>query len=136
MEAAQHFRAAFTIDSTDVLKGLLASRNYLRAGLVDSAVAVAARIGTAYPHDAHYFAAMAEVESVRGRFAAALTWRRRVAWKSPRTWQAWYLTAQEALAARYCWEARRSTAQVRALRPELPQLVELERRLEELRCDG
>ncbi|MBI2536935.1 MAG: hypothetical protein HYW06_08260 [Gemmatimonadetes bacterium] len=115
---------------------MFAARNYISAGMVDSAAALATRIGAAYPDEAHYFAVMAEVESVRGRFAAALTWRRRVAWKSPRTWQAWYLTAQEALAARYCWEARRSTAQVRALRPELPQLVELERRLEELRCDG
>jgi len=134
LEAAQYFKAAFTIDSTDVLKGVLAARNYIRAGMVDSAAALAARIGVAYPNDPRYYAAMAELESAQGRFVAAMTWRRRVAWQFPRAWQAWYLTAQEALAARHCWEARRSTGRARELRPDLPQLADLDRRIGELGC--
>lgn len=135
LEAAQHYRAVFTIDSTDLSHGLAAVRNYIRAGAVDSAAAVAARIGRGYPHDVRHYTATAEVENARGRFVAAMTWRRRVAWRLPDAWQAWYLTAQAAVAAGSCWEAQRSTARVRALQPDLPQLAELHQRLEELRCD-
>ncbi|HLB37718.1 MAG TPA: hypothetical protein VJL31_14195 [Gemmatimonadales bacterium] len=135
LEAARHFGAAYTIDSTDLTKGVLAARNYVRAGMVDSAATVAARMGRGYADEPAYYAVMAEVESARGRSAAAMTWRRRVAWRFPQTWQAWYVTAREALAARYCWEARRSTGRVRSLRPGLAELADLDRQLEELGCD-
>lgn len=135
LEAARHYQAAFTIDSTDVLKGVLAARNFIRAGRVDSAAALAERMRAAYADDPRYFATMAEVEAARGRHVHAMAWRRRVAWKFPGTWMAWYLAAQEALAARHCWEGRRSTDRLRALRPDRPELAELERRLEELGCD-
>ena len=135
LDAAQHFKAAFTLESADANYGLLAVRNYLRAGMVDSAAALIPRLATAFPNDFRYYAAMAEFEAARGRALAAMTWRRRIAWQFPRTWEMWYLTADAALAARYCWEAQRSTTQMRALRPTLAQLPELERRLRELGCD-
>lgn len=134
LEAAQRFKAAFTLDSMEVADALLAVRNYLRAGMVDSASGLAARLAVSFANDPGYYAAMAEVDSARGRLVAAMMWRRRVAWRFPRAWQSWYLTAQAAFAARYCWEARRSTDRVRVLRPDLPHLAELERRLRELGC--
>ncbi len=135
LEAAQHFKTSFALDSTEVADGLLAVRNYIRAGMVDSAAAVAARVARSSPDDPRYYAAMAELESARGRLPAALSWRRRLAWSFPRTWEAWYLTAQAALAARSCWEAQRSTAMVRQLKPDLPELAEMGKRLRDLGCE-
>jgi len=135
LDAAQHFKAALTLDSSNAGYGLLAVRNYLRAGMTDSAGALIPRLAAAFPHDFRYYAAMAEFDAARGRPLAAMTWRRRVAWLYPRTWEMWFLTAQAALDARYCWEARRSVGRVRALRPTLSQLPDLERRLRELSCD-
>jgi tetratricopeptide (TPR) repeat protein len=135
LEAARAFRAAFALDSTEAANALLAVRNYLRAGMVDSASILAQRLSRSAPYDPRYYAVMAELDSAQGRPVAMLTWRRRIAWSFPDTWQSWSLMARAALAARVCWDAERSIDRLRALRPDLAEVKELEARWRELRCE-
>lgn len=134
LEAARAYQASFMLDSTDTRKGLETVQTYLRAGMVDSAAAVARRMASISPDDFRYFAAMAELETARGRFLAALSWQRRIAWQFPNRWEGWYYTALAALRARHCGEARHSTERIRALQPDQPALVTLEAQIHEMGC--
>jgi predicted Zn-dependent protease len=135
LEAARNYRIAFKLDSTEAANGFFAARSYLRAGLMDSAVALTAQLQARFPYNVWYQSAMAELEGARKRPLAAMTWWGRVARQLPDSWEAWYMTAQTALEAGYCWEARRSIQRVRALRPELQELRGLETRLEGRGCE-
>ncbi len=135
LEAARHYRIAFGLDSTEAANAFFTVRSYLRAGLPDSAAAVATRLRARFPYNVWYQASMAELESARGHSLAAMTWWRRVAYQLPQTWRSWYMTAQAALEAGFCWEARRSTERVRALRPDLRELRDLDGGLRAHGCD-
>jgi predicted Zn-dependent protease len=133
-EAARDYRIAFTLDSTEAANGFFAVRTYLRAGLMDSAVALTTQLQARFPTSVWYQSSMGELEGARDHPLAAMTWWRRVAWQLPDSWQAWYFTAQTALKAGYCWEARRSTGRVRALRPGLRGLRDLDSLLAQRGC--
>jgi len=126
LEAARNYRIAFKLDSAEAANGFFAARSYLRAGLMDSAVAVTAQLQAEFPYSIWYQSSMAELEGAGGHPLAAMTWWRRVALQLPDSWEAWYTTARSAIDAGYCWEARRSTGRVRALRPDLRNLQDLE----------
>jgi predicted Zn-dependent protease len=134
LEAARNYRIAFRLDSTEAANGFFAARSYLRAGLPDSAAALTARLQSRFPYDVWYQSSMAESETARGHPLAAMTWWRRVAWQLPDSWEAWYMTARTALEAGYCWEARRSTGRVRALRPGLRELQDLQSQIGRSGC--
>lgn len=134
LEAAQHFRAAFTLDSMRLEAGLRAGVAYIRAGMVDSAEVVAGRMSEVAPHDFRTYTVRGEIAAATGRWLEAMTWRRRVAWKHPDSWVYWAATAEAAIAAGVCWEARRSLERVRALRPGFPRLGSMEQRLEAAGC--
>lgn len=133
-EAAQHFRAAFLLDSLRLEAGARAAVAYVRAGLVDSADIVARRMAAVDSSDVRHLATRAEIALARGRPLEAMTWRRRVAWRFPRVWQYWFLTADAALRAAYCPEAVRSIERVRELAPSAPRLHELVQRAEHSGC--
>ena len=133
-EAARHFRAAFLLDSLRFEAGARAAVSFVRAGMLDSADAVTARMARVNPQDFRYQAARAEVAAARGRLLEAMTWRRRVAWQFPGVWQYWFLTADGAAAAGYCWEAQRSFRRVRELAPDLDQLEALASRVRAAGC--
>ncbi len=135
-EAAQHFRAAFLLDSLRLEAGARAAVAYLRAGLGDSAEVVAARMAAVDSNDIRYLAVRAEIALAMGRPLEAMTWRRRVAWRFPRVWQYWFLTAEAALRAGYCPEAVRSVERIRALAPGAPRLDALVQRLAGGGCGG
>lgn len=135
-DAAQYFHVAFRLDSMRIEAGVRAAASYLRAGLVDSAEAVADRMAEVNAGDARYLAARAEIAAARGRPLEAMTWRRRQAWQFPHVWQYWFLAADAALQAGYCWEASRSVARVRSLRPDEPRLEVLEQRARAAGCEG
>ncbi len=134
-EAAQHFGAAFRLDTMRLEAGVQSALNDIRAGFVDSAEVMARRLEAVAPHDVRTFAAWGEIAAARGRWLEAMTWRRRMAWKHPEAWVFWATTAEAAIEARYCWEARRSLERVRALRPDFQQLDTLAERLEAAGCD-
>jgi len=135
-EAARHFEAAFLLDSMRLEAGARAVVSFLRAGMVDSADAVAGLMARVAPGDFRYHAARAELALARGRPLEAMSWRRRVAWHDPLVWQYWYLTADAAVRAGYCWEAERSLARARALEPTVPQLDVLRSRVRAAGCGG
>jgi tetratricopeptide (TPR) repeat protein len=133
-QAARAFQAAYSLDSLRLEsagEGIVA---YVRAGMADSAAAFAARVRKSAYDDFHYQAAVAALDSTRGRFLASMTWRRRVAWQFPTDWRVWYLTADAAVEARYCWEARRSLARMQQLRASPKALSDIERRLKQAGC--
>jgi len=133
-EAGQAFRAAFTLDTlrfNAARHGVLA---FLNAGLPDTALALAERLGAAAPSEPNYLAARAEIARAQGRLLEAMTWLRRLAWTNPTIWQYWSYTSRAALEAGSCWEARRSFERARALAPSEPSLVELRARLDASDC--
>lgn len=134
-EAAQHFGAAFRLDTMRLEAGVQGALNYIRAGFVDSAEVMARRLEAVAPDDFRTFAAWGEIAAARGRWLEAMTWRRRMAWKHPEAWFYWATTAEAAIEARYCWEARHSLERVRTLRPGFQQLDPLAERLEAVGCD-
>jgi tetratricopeptide (TPR) repeat protein len=134
LEAARNYRIAFRLDSTEAANGFFAARSYVRAGLMDSAAALTALLQAKFPYNVWYQSSMAELEGARGHPLAAMTWWRRVAWQLPDSWEAWYMTARTALEAGYCWEARRSTGRVRALRPGLRELQDLQSQIGRSGC--
>jgi hypothetical protein len=135
-EAAGHYHAAFRLDSNRLEAASRATVAFVRAGLVDSAQTVAARMAAVAAEDYRYLAARAEIASARGKKLEAMTWRRRVAWQYPDVWQYWYLAAEAGASARYCWEAERSLARTRALDPPADQLASLESRVRAAGCPG
>ncbi len=124
--AAGAFNAAFRIDSTRLIPAAAAVRNYGRAGMVDSAAAIARRARAVDPQNHLVKLALGDAALARGRPLEAMTWRRQVAWRFPRRWRYWYLTAAAALEAEYCPEVRRSLEHVRELAPETPAVDTLE----------
>ncbi|MGH7751950.1 MAG: tetratricopeptide repeat protein, partial [Gemmatimonadales bacterium] len=133
-EAAQHFKAAFTLDSMRLEAGLRAGIAYLRAGFPDSAELVARRMSAVAPRNGRTYSLRGELAATEGRWLEAMTWRRRVAWKHPDSWVHWAATAEAGIAAASCWEARRSLERVRDLRPGFPRLGSMEQRLEAAGC--
>ncbi|HEX9581385.1 MAG TPA: hypothetical protein VF970_09810 [Gemmatimonadales bacterium] len=133
-EAARHFRAAFLLDSMRLEAGARAVVSFLRAAMVDSAEAVARRMETVSPGDYRYQAARAEIAAAKARPLEAMTWRRRVAWQHPGAWQSWYLTADAAARAGFCWEAQRSLARTRVLQPPDRALETLANRVRDAGC--
>ncbi len=134
LQAARAFRAGYRLDRSwleGAADGVFA---YIRAGMVDSARVFADSIGAAAPHDFHYMAARAAIAHAEHRPLEEMTWRRQVAWQFPDKWQYWFFTAQAALDARYCPEARRSISRVRALNPQFGTLPDLESRLKDEGC--
>ncbi len=134
LEAAQAFRAVYTLDSTNLEDGARGILAFLRAGMPDSALSLAARLGAAYPDAPAYLAARAEIARAQGKLLESMTWRRRLAWADPKVWQYWFLTSQAALEVRACWEARRSLERAKALAPAEPRLAELEQRVAKSDC--
>jgi predicted Zn-dependent protease len=135
-EAGWAFRAAFTLDSLRVEAASHGIVAFLRAGMTDTALAFAARLGAAFPREPAYLAARAEIARAQGKLLETMTWRRQVAWADPKVWQYWFLTSQAALEARSCWEARRSLDRATSLAPTEPRLAELEQRVAKSGCDA
>lgn len=135
-EAGQHFQAAFTLDTMRLDAGARSALAYIRAGYVDSAAVLAERLEAIAPQDFRSYAARGEIAAARGRWLEAMTWRRRIAWQFPKESFYWVTTAEAAIRAGHCWEARRSVELVRALRPQFERLHVLEQGFAKLDCDG
>jgi predicted Zn-dependent protease len=134
-QAASAFKAGYRLDRTWLEGAGYGIIAFVRAGMLDSATAFADTVGAAAPHDLHYLVARAEIAHAEHRPLEEMTWRRQVAWQFPDKWQYWQLTAEAALAAHSCWEARRSLGRVAALNPTLDSLPDLRRRLRDAGCE-
>jgi hypothetical protein len=134
-EAARAYKLGYRVDSSWAEGAAYGIVAYVRAGMLDSAVALADTVARHAPHDINYLGARAQIARAEGRPLEEMTWRRQLAWQIPDNWQFWLFTADAALEARSCWEARRSVARVRQLNPTFEALPGLERRLRESGCD-
>lgn len=133
-EAAVFYATAFRLDSARIEYAALAVADYLRAGLSDSAAAVAERADRVAPRHPLVLIARSDVALAMGDPMEAMTLRRQVAWRFAAAWQYWYLTASAALEAGYCPEAARSLERLRELGPDREELPDLERRAEAAGC--
>jgi hypothetical protein len=134
-EAARAYKLAYRVDSTWVEGAAYGIVAYVRAGMLDSAESLADTVAHHAPHDLEYLGARAQIARAQDRPLEEMTWWRQVAWEVPDNWQWWLFTAEAALRARSCWEARRSVRRVRELNPTFKALPGLERRLREARCE-
>jgi hypothetical protein len=133
-EAGAFYSTAFRLDSTRIVYSALAAANYIRAGMLDSAAVVLERAQQLAPRHPVVLVARSDLAMAQGRPMEAMTLRRQLAWRFPKAWEHWYLTADAAIAAGYCPEAERSLRRLRDLNPEFVKLPDLERRAEELGC--
>jgi tetratricopeptide (TPR) repeat protein len=133
-EAARFFSVAHQLAPERGDYAALAIADYLRAGLVDSAAAVAARVEPPTTEDRQYVLATADIALARGRPLRAMFLRRRVALESPEVAVYWEITADAALRAGYCWQAERAVARIRAIDATRASLEEFARRLEVAGC--
>ncbi|HEV8305569.1 MAG TPA: hypothetical protein VGQ25_11440 [Gemmatimonadales bacterium] len=114
-DAAPAFAAAFRINRRRAESAARAIVNYLRAGMVDSAAAVAREARPLHIEDYRVQIALGDLALAQGRPLEAMTWRRRVARRFPGVWLYWWLTADAAVRARYCPEAEHSLGQLERL---------------------
>ncbi len=134
LEAAQFYGAAFRIDSTRLTDAVRSIANFVKAEVLDSAETVANAAIATHGLDYRLLILKGEIAAERGQHLRAMTWRRQVTWSFPEVWQYWYLTADAAVAAEYCPEATRSLARARNLNRDFTDVLDVESRLETLRC--
>ena len=134
LEAAQFYGAAFRIDSTRLTDAVRSIANFVKAEVLDSAETVANAAIAKHGLDYRLLILKGEIAAERGQHLRAMTWRRQVTWSFPEVWQYWYLTADAAVAAEYCPEATRSLARARNLNRDFTDVLDVESRLETLRC--
>jgi Tfp pilus assembly protein PilF len=133
-EAADYFWASWRLDQSRVLEAQRAVSDGIRAGAVDTAEARLREAQRAEPDDNGLTLAAAELALARGEPRRAMTLRRQVAWRFPKSATSWVLTAQAALRAHDCGELRRSTTQLRTLQPTSAELPRLEAGADSLSC--
>ena len=126
-DAAPAFAAAFRIDRRRAESAARAIVNYLRAGLVDSAAAVAREAREIHIEDYRVQIALGDLALAQGRPLEAMTWRRRVARRFPDVWWYWWLTADAAVRAGYCPEVAHALAELARLRADPVRRAELVR---------
>jgi len=134
-EAAPAFAAAFRLDRPRGSAGAAnAIVNYLRAGMVDSAAAIAREAREIHVEDYRVQIALGDLALARGRPLEAMTWRRRVARRFPDVWSYWWLTGDAAIRAGYCPEAAHALGRLARLRADPARREELERGARKLGC--
>jgi tetratricopeptide (TPR) repeat protein len=126
-DAAPAFAAAFRIDRRRAEAAARAIVNYLRAGLVDSAAAIAREARGIHSEDYRVQIALGDLALAQGRPLEAMTWRRRVARRFPDVWSYWWLTADAAVRAGYCPEVAHSLGELARLRADPVRRAELVR---------
>lgn len=135
-DAAPAFAAAFRIDRRRAESAARAIVNYLRAGLVDSAAAIAREARAVHPEDYRVQIAVGDLALAQGRPLEAMTWRRRVARRFPDVWQYWWLTADAAVRAGYCPEVVRALGQLDRLGGDPARRVDVLRGARRAGCEG
>jgi len=135
-DAAPAFAAAFRIDRRRADAAARAIVNYLRAGLVDTAAAIAREARAVHPEDYQVQIALGDLALARGRPLEAMTWRRRVARRFPDVWQYWWLTADAAVRAGYCPEVGRALGQLDRLGGDPARRAEVLRGARRVGCGG
>jgi Flp pilus assembly protein TadD len=132
--AAPAFATAFRLDRALPEAAAFAIVNYLRAGMVDSAAAIAPEARATSLDDYRVQIALGDLALARGRPLEAMTWRRRVAKRFPDVWWYWWLTADAAIRAGYCPEAERDIAELGRLGADSVRLAEVVRGARRARC--
>lgn len=133
-DAAPAFAAAFRVNRPRASAAANAIVNYLRAGMVDSAAAIAREARELHVEDYRVQIALGDLALARGRPLEAMTWRRRVALRFPDVWSYWWLTADAAIRAGYCPEATRALGQLARLGADSARQAELVRGARKAGC--
>lgn len=133
-EAARFFSVAHQLAPERGDYAALAIADYMRAGLMDSARAVAARVEPPATEAHGYRLVSADIALAEGRPMRAMFLRRGVALEAPGVPVYWELTADAALRAGYCWEAERAVERIRTLDSTRRSLEEFAVRLEMAGC--
>ena len=134
LESGAAFATEFRLDSTRIEAAADAIVDFVRAGELDSAAAVAQHAVRVDPHDYRLKIALSDLALKSGRPLEAMTWRRQVAWQFPHVWQYWFITAMAALEAGYCPEVERSLGHLEALKLDAETLEALHGSAEEAGC--
>lgn len=133
-EAAEFFRAGFRLDSMHVEHAAAAISNYVAAGLIDSAEALAARAVAIDPHNDRLTIARSDIAMGRGKPDEALRLRFEAARRDPDQWRNWLYAAIAAADARDCSRLDSALGRLEALHPTLPDLDSLGRRARRIGC--
>ncbi len=122
------------IEAFSVGDAARAAGNYARAGMLDSAQAIADRGGDIDPDDARIHAVRGDMAMLRGNPLEAMTWRRLATIGDPESANLWYLTADAALEASHCAGAVIYIGRLRELDPQHAMLSSLDERATALGC--
>ncbi|MFQ5550771.1 MAG: hypothetical protein ACE5FJ_05990 [Gemmatimonadales bacterium] len=134
--AARYYTVAFDLTPIRYVDAINAVTNYIRAEALDSARAVLHRARDHFGFDYRLKILAADIEMAGGRPMHAMGLRRLVAFEFPGVWQYWYLTAEAAVAARYCPGATRALARMTRVHSETDDPLRVLPRYEDLACES
>lgn len=117
-EAGTAYRIAFRLEPDRLYDAAAAISNFVRAGMLDSAEAVADSARAIDPHEPSVLAAMAGIAYEKDRPIEAMTLRRQAAWLQPDNPYFRYLTGLAAVRASYCPELVRSVDRLETIAPD------------------
>ncbi len=115
--ADRFLTVAWRVDSLRTDAAILAVLARIRLGRPDSALALGLEALRRFPGAPALLLATSDAYLALGRPVLALTYRRRIAYVSPRTWQYQYVAAEGAARAGRCDEARLRATRAAALSP-------------------
>ncbi|MFI5281040.1 MAG: tetratricopeptide repeat protein [Gemmatimonadales bacterium] len=118
--ADRFLTVAWRVDSLRADAAIQAVLARIRLGRPDSALALGLEALRRFPAAPALLLAISDACFALGRPVLALTYRRRIAYSAPRTWQYQYVAAEGAARAGRCDEARQRAARAAQLAPSDP----------------